>query len=242
MKKLDGTTALKVFASGISQFYENIIADKNLTVDGTTLINSADKIVFNTSYGAPTLSTRSTGTKIVLYPAISSTNLDYSIGVETNDMFFTTEYGTCGYKFYAGINEVASISGGGLITASSLATSGGVIISGDLAIGGVLNTMSFYAAKPWVAMSTTVAVASSPGFNKTGISVSASPVGTYTFTIPTHPRGTNYLVYVSQIATSNTTALALYSTKITSSTSFTVFSKTYLDAGVASDFHVYTVP
>ena len=213
-----------------------------MTVDGTTLINSADKIVFNTSYGAPTLSTRSTGIKIVLYPAISSTNLDYSIGVETNDMFFTTEYGTCGYKFYAGINEVASISGGGLITASSLATSGDVIISGGLTVGGVLNTMSFYAAKPWVAMSTTVAVASSPGFNKTGISVSASPVGTYTFTIPTHPRGTNYLVYVSQIATSNTTALALYSTKITSSTSFTVFSKTYLNAGVASDFHVYTVP
>ena len=63
------------------------LVNSSLTVDGTTLINPADTKLFNTSYGAPTLSTRSTGSKIVLYPAISSTNLDYSIGVETNDMF-----------------------------------------------------------------------------------------------------------------------------------------------------------
>jgi hypothetical protein len=60
-KKLDGTTAVKVFDSGACQCFENLIADKNLTVNGTTLINSADKIVFNISYGAPTLLTRSAG-------------------------------------------------------------------------------------------------------------------------------------------------------------------------------------
>ena len=40
IKKLNGSSAVKVFDTGTSQFYENIIADKNLTVYGTSSFNS----------------------------------------------------------------------------------------------------------------------------------------------------------------------------------------------------------
>ncbi len=46
------------------------------------------RVMCPTAYGAPSLTNRSAGSKLVLYPSLSSTNLDYAIGVETNDMFF----------------------------------------------------------------------------------------------------------------------------------------------------------
>lgn len=46
-------------------------------------------------------------------------------------------------------NSNVTIDNTGQITASSLATSGDVIITGSLTVGNLLNTMSFYPAKPY---------------------------------------------------------------------------------------------
>ena len=91
-------------------------------------------------------------------------------------------------------------------------------------------------------MLTSVGASGSPGFNQSGISFSSSTVGTYIFTIPTHPKGTNYLVFVQQQSSSAGTALALYATNVNSATQFTVYSKTTASVAVGSTFYVHTVP
>ena len=117
-------------------------------------------------------------------------------------------------------------------------------VGGNLTVTGSLTTASLYASKPWIGihcnnnlLSTTV-----PGFNQTGISFVRTSVGVYTFTIPAHPNGSNYMVFVQQQTASSTTAIAVYGTLVSSSTSFTVFSKTTANALVDSNFYVYTVP
>ncbi len=66
--------------------------------------------------------------------------------------------------------------------------------------------------------------------------------GTYTFTIPTHPSGVNYEVFVQQRTALSTTAIAVYGVLVNSATSFTVFSKTTANVLVDSDFYVHTIP
>ncbi len=82
----------------------------------------------------------------------------------------------------------------------------------------------------------------SPGFCQTGVTVNTGTAGTYTFTIPAQPNGTNYMVFVQQIILTLGTAIAMYGTNIISSTSFTVFSKTTANSAVRFNFYVYTVP
>ena len=73
-------------------------------MSGVSSLGTIESLLFNTYYG------------------LSSTNLDYAIGVEDNDMFFTTEYNTTGYKFYGGTTLAATLSGGGNLTTSGSVT------------------------------------------------------------------------------------------------------------------------
>ena len=118
---------------------------------------------------------------------------------------------------------------------------------GAVTVTGALTTNSFYAIKPWIALrySGTITPAGSPGFNQSGITINNSAVGTYAFTIPAHPSGTNYMVFVQQIAsggTTSATALANYNVLVNNATTFTVYSKTTSSVVIASNFYVYTVP
>ena len=143
-----------------------------------------------------------------------------------------------------------TISGGGdiathgAITSASSATTGNAIVGGNSTVTGSLITSSFYSMKPYVgsyvltnALSTTV----KPGFITP--TLTRSTTGVYVFTLPTaHPSGVNYEVFVQQRTDLVTTAIAVYGVKVTSSTSFTVWSKTIANAVVDSDFYVRTVP
>lgn len=74
-----------------------------ITISGTTL----QWIFFNSSslLAAPSTSTRSNGTKIVLIPGITN-NLDYALGMESGAMWISTGNGTL--KFYNGNSTVSS--------------------------------------------------------------------------------------------------------------------------------------
>ena len=73
--------------------------------------------------------------------------------------------------------------------------------------------------------------------------LSRTVAGTYVFTLPTaHTSGANYEVFVQQRKALPTTALAHYGVLINSSTQFTIWSTTYLNALVDSDFYLHTVP
>jgi hypothetical protein len=66
--------------------------------------------------------------------------------------------------------------------------------------------------------------------------------GVYTFTIPAHPDGVNYMIYVQQTTVGNAAALALYYVSVISNTSFIVYSKSTTSNVSDSNFFVRTVP
>jgi hypothetical protein len=95
-----GTTSI---SSGVGQIYLNG-ASSNL-------------IEYNANgFAAPTTGTRSAGTKIVLYPGINSTQIDYAIGIETYTMWYsvpTSSYSgvPTNFKWYAGNTNIATLTG-----------------------------------------------------------------------------------------------------------------------------------
>jgi hypothetical protein len=64
-------------------------------------------------FNPPTLTSRSSGTKIVLYPALGATTIDYGIGVENRNVWFTTERATStyGFKWYGAATKIAELDG-----------------------------------------------------------------------------------------------------------------------------------
>jgi hypothetical protein len=164
--------------------------------------------LFDTAYGAPTLTTRAGGNKLILYPSLSASLLDYAIGVESADLFFSTENSFAGYKFYAGPSVVTSISGSGNITtngalaSASSATTGNATVGGNLTVTGnltVSGTTSF--ANPyWVAVVINFTggiptIVRNGGRNAATslIRQSGQAVGVIQFDFPEHPQGTNYI-------------------------------------------------
>lgn len=65
---------------------------------------------------APAFTTRSLGTKIVLYPAISASAVDYAIGVENGAMWYSVNLASAGFKWYAGTTNIATLTGTGAVT------------------------------------------------------------------------------------------------------------------------------
>ena len=116
---------------------------------------SVGQIICSTNYAAPSLTTRSVGNKLILYPSLTASELDYAIGVESSDMFFSVEKNAAGYTFYAGMTVVSTISGNGNIATNGSVAAASAQISDNCTIGGTLNitgaitTTAFYASKPW---------------------------------------------------------------------------------------------
>lgn len=126
----------------------------------------------------------------------------------------------------------------GSITSAISSTTGNVIVGGSLTVNG------FYSIKPYigcyVSSNGTVSTTIKPDYVTPTI---AKTTGQSVFTLPTaHPSGTNYTVFVQQRMSSQTVANALYGVPISSSTSFTVWSKSTSNVAADSDFYVHTVP
>lgn len=66
---------------------------------------------------APTLTTRSLGTKVVLYPDISPTNVDYALGIESGTLWSSIPVATTAnqFKWYAGTTERMRLRGDGVL-------------------------------------------------------------------------------------------------------------------------------
>jgi hypothetical protein len=73
---------------------------------------------------APTVNTRSAGTKIVLYPNITASNVDYAIGMESSGQWASVPSGGQFFKWYGGTTQAAILTGAGALTlAGALAAS-----------------------------------------------------------------------------------------------------------------------
>ena len=101
------STAANNIATGGGQIYLN----------GTT----GNRIDFNNNgVGAPTFTTRSLGTKIVLNSNLGATTVDYALGIESNTLWSSVPTGTRSFKWYAGTTDIATLSGTGTFSTSTL--------------------------------------------------------------------------------------------------------------------------
>ena len=124
-----------------------------LSLSGTNLIDFADS-----GTGSPTFTTRSAGTKVVLYPSVGGSTVDYALGISAATLWNAVpENGSSfSFKWFGGETEVASLSGigslsvagdiqvggndilasDGVVALTLSASTGNVAVAGDLKVGG----------------------------------------------------------------------------------------------------------
>ncbi|WP_133177753.1 tail fiber domain-containing protein [Chitinophaga parva] len=105
--------------NGTGFFSGNLSSNGIFTVSGGTISManaSSNMLMFpgNNVNSAPVHGvSRSTGTKVVLFPSFSTLNTDYAIGVEDNNMWLSVPGNKVGFKFYANDTAVSKIDGQG---------------------------------------------------------------------------------------------------------------------------------
>jgi hypothetical protein len=103
------STAANNTASGGGQIYLN----------GAT----GNRIEMNTNGVAnPTSTTRSLGTKIVLFPGVSASDVDYALGIASSTLWFSVPNSARFFRWYGGTTEVGTLSGSGALTTTGTIT------------------------------------------------------------------------------------------------------------------------
>jgi hypothetical protein len=123
-----GTPVVTVTTAGNFSTIGSITSGGNLTVPGTSY-----QTFGNTGLGAPTFTTRSAGTKIVLYDGVGASTVDSAIGMETGFLWNSVSGSGSGFKWYAGTTNVATLTGtGNLSTAGTITSTGQGTFSGGI--------------------------------------------------------------------------------------------------------------
>ena len=88
--------------------------------------------------GAPAFTTRSTGTKLTLYPSVSVSNADYAIGVDISTLWNSVpgNDGSQFFKWYGGTALVGSLSSTGVLSVVGTVTGGNVTTAGLISATG----------------------------------------------------------------------------------------------------------
>ena len=137
---------LKMFGDGYSQFKQsrhvgttdNSIGgtEGNVNIRGDLTFYNATKntIVYRSAgFGDPTLTNRSVGTKIVLDPHVSSSELDFGIGCSSSSMWFSTNDDASDFKWHttdgSSVLTPMELSGGGRLTVYRKATTASLKIA-----------------------------------------------------------------------------------------------------------------
>ena len=120
IQKLNGNNSNYLPLTGGTLAGQLISTRANNTADnsGQIYLNGAtgNRIDFNGSgIDTPTFTTRSLGTKIVLYPSVSVSAVDYAMGMQSSSLWQSIPQNTSSYFFrwYAGTNNIMSLRGDG---------------------------------------------------------------------------------------------------------------------------------
>lgn len=114
---------------GVKTFTSQIInttANNTANGGGQIYLNGANgnRIDFNTNgVAAPTFTTRSAGTKIVLYPNVGASSADYAIGIESSTIWQSVPTTSQQFKWYAGTTNIATLNGLGQLETVNAANS-----------------------------------------------------------------------------------------------------------------------
>jgi hypothetical protein len=187
--------------------------------NGVQLTNATSNwIGWNTNgVGAPTTTTASAGTKLMLYPSVSASSVDYAIGVEGNHLWFSTwSSATGGFKWYANTNNfmTANVTGlyhSGLVNAASY-NIGATVVANASHLYNQLATSYYRSGSTDVALadggtnSSLTAAAGAIAFsNATGIALTA--VGTSGQVLTSAAAGTPTWTSQSSLSVGNATLL-----------------------------------
>jgi hypothetical protein len=147
----------------------NVIAPRYLFANGVNILSTItavanlSNLTGNISWTAvdatpPTFTTASNGTKIVLWPSISSTMVDYAIGIEAGNTWFSIPQAAnnFGYKWYAGNTAIATLLGNGTLTTGNITTTGNVSATNFVGNGAGLTNVTVSAAGNIVGTSSNV--------------------------------------------------------------------------------------
>jgi len=171
---------------------------------GQIYLNGAtgNRIDFNQNgVAGPSFTTRSVGTKINLWPNVGASTVDFAIGIEASNMWFSVDGASSGYKWYAGQTLISSLSGAGALTANSFVKSGGTSAQYLMADGSVTTsviaaagTLTGTTLASNVVFSSLTSLGTLTSLSVSGLSTlnSISVSGTATFSAsPTVPSPTN---------------------------------------------------
>ena len=126
----------------------NTVTTRFLALNGNGSTTSA-QLAFNggtnnwitfgtTGVAAPAFTTRSVGTKIVLYDGIGSSSADYGFGIESSTLWSSVPTTSNQFKWYGGTTLAATLSGAGAFTAVGAIS--GTQLNGTLQYALTLNT------------------------------------------------------------------------------------------------------
>lgn len=118
-----GVEALRMTAQLVTMPDQLTITGANDVADGKGQIflngTVGNRIDYNVNgVGAPTFTTRSVGTKLVLFPAVGVAAADIAIGVDTATLWNSVNATSSTFKWYGGNTLAASLSGAGNFLAS----------------------------------------------------------------------------------------------------------------------------
>jgi len=153
-----GTTAIQSTSAAQAVSGITTLAAGNTTISGfanvisgLSLSNGTSNFITWSTAGVdgPSINTRSPGTKLLLYPALSVSQTDYAMGISPATMWSTvpTNEDSFKFKWYGADIEVASLSGTGNFKISGYANVSGAIQGGSsLTIAGAASGITTLAA------------------------------------------------------------------------------------------------
>ena len=112
-------------------------AGSSSTGGGQVYLNGAtnNRIDWNTEgVAAPAFTTRSVGTKLLMYPAISGSQVDYAMGINAATLWSSVPLNSPDFyfKWYGGQTEVASLGGAGAFSVAGNISAVGNITGGNI--------------------------------------------------------------------------------------------------------------
>ena len=141
-------TATNIWNAGITTSSRITLngANDTTTGGGQIYLNGAtgNRIDFNTNgIAAPTFTTRSAGTKIVLFSNIGASSADYALGIESGTLWNSVPVSGNQFRWYGGQTQLADLKGSGefllgstsIVSSAKLQVTGGAYVSGNLGVG-----------------------------------------------------------------------------------------------------------
>jgi hypothetical protein len=151
--------------NGAAGWSAEIVGFSTITGTGAVVLNTSPTLSTPTvnridwpasGTGAPTFTTRSAGTKLLVYPAINGSQVDYAMGIDSATLWSSVPVNSSSFyfKWYGGTTNITSLDGTGAFTTSTINvysttastsnTTGALTVLGGIGAKGNVYADAFY--------------------------------------------------------------------------------------------------